>query len=78
LSERPLHPLAVQVLSGTSPELQILAAEGLLPMGPEDLVPLQVELTRSGGAMVATRARESRPAMVARLVAPVLASDACE
>jgi hypothetical protein len=78
LSERPLHPLVAQVLSGSSPELQILAAEGLLPVGPEDLVPLQVELTRSGGAMVASRARESLLAMDARILAPFLASDASE
>jgi len=78
LSERPPHPLVVQVLSGSSPELQILAAEGLLPVGPEDLVPLQVELTRRGGAMVATRARESLLAMDARILAPFLATDASE
>jgi hypothetical protein len=78
LSGRLPHPLAVQVLSGSSPELQILAAEGLLPMGPEDLVPLQVELTRSAGAMVATRARETLHAMDPRILAPFLASDASE
>ena len=78
MSERPQHPLVAQVLSGSSPELQILAAEGLLPVGPEDLVPLQVELSRSGGAMVATRARESLLAMDARILAPFLASDASE
>jgi hypothetical protein len=78
LSERPVHPLVAQVLAGTSPELQILAAEGLLPMGPEDLVPLQVELTRSGGSMVAQRARESLRSLDARILAPFLANDASE
>jgi len=78
LSERALHPLVAQVLSGASPELQVLAAEGLLPLGPEDLVPLQVELTRNSNPMVAQRARESLAAMDARIMAPFLASDASE
>ena len=78
MSERLQHPLVIQVLSGTSPELQILAAEGLLPVGPEDLVPLQVELTRSGGPMVAERARESLRSMNGRLLAAFLAGEASE
>ena len=78
MSERALHPLVAQVLSGASPELQVLAAEGLLPLGPEDLVPLQVELTRNSNPMVAQRARESLAAMDAKIMAPFLASDASE
>jgi hypothetical protein len=78
LSDRPQHPLAAQVLAGASPELQVLAAEGLLPLGPEDLVPLQVELTRSTNPMVAQRSRESLGTMDPKIMASFLASDAPE
>lgn len=36
--------LAVRVRSGADPKLALLAAQGLLPIPPEELVPLQVEL----------------------------------
>lgn len=36
--------LAARVRSGDDPKLALLAAQGLLPLPPEDLVPLQVEL----------------------------------
>ncbi len=68
----------MQVLSGASPELQVLAAEGLLPLGPEDLVPLQVELTRSANPLVAQRSRESLGAMDVKIMAAFLASEASE
>lgn len=38
------HPLIERVLGGGHPELARLAAEGLLPVAPEELVPLQVAL----------------------------------
>lgn len=36
--------LAARVRGGADPKLALLAAQGLLPLPPEDLVPLQVEL----------------------------------
>ena len=36
-----------QILSGQNRELQVLAASGLVPLPPEDLIPLQVGLTGS-------------------------------
>lgn len=40
-------------------QLQMLAAGGLLPFPPEQLIPLQVELARGGDSEVAERARHS-------------------
>lgn len=36
-----------QILSGTNRNLQVLAASGLVPLPPEDLIPIQVALTTS-------------------------------
>lgn len=57
--------LVEQVLSGGNPELQKLAAEGVLPLPPEQLIALQIRLARKGGAVGRTateslRATESR------------------
>ncbi len=78
MSERAVHPLAAQALSGASPELQILAAEGLLPLPPEELVPLQVELTRNANQMVAARSRESLRGLDPKLLVPYIQHDATE
>ena len=78
MSERSAHSLAAQVLSGASPELQILAAEGLLPLPPEELVPIQVELTRNPNQMVAERSRESLRGLDPKLLVPYLQQDASE
>jgi hypothetical protein len=42
-----VNPLIEQVLSGQSHELQILAAQGILPLPADELIPIQVELARS-------------------------------
>lgn len=78
MSERIPHPLVAQVLSGSSPELQFLAAEGLLPLPAEDLVMLQVELTRSANPMVAETARQGLRDLDAKILAPFLRQDAPE
>ena len=78
MSERIPHPLVAQVLSGSSPELQFLAAEGLLPLPAEDLVTLQVELTRSSNPMVAETARQGLRDLDARILAPFLGQEAPE
>jgi hypothetical protein len=50
--------LLEQVRSGNR-QLQLLAADGILPLSPEELIPLQVELAQGGDPQVAERARES-------------------
>lgn len=70
------NPLVEQILSGTSPELELLAAEGILPLPPEELIPLQVRLTGSRNALVAERAREALVAVEPRLAGEFLAAGA--
>ncbi len=66
------NALIEQVRSGGNLELRRLAASGLLPLPPEELVPLQVELARSADAEIATLAHRALaaldPRMLARLV----------
>jgi hypothetical protein len=50
--------LLEQVRSGNR-QLQLLAAEGILPLPPEELIPLQVELAQGDDPQVAERSRES-------------------
>lgn len=53
------NPLVQQVLSGTHPALARMAAEGLLPLEPAELVPLQVRLAHSDDRDVARAAAEN-------------------
>jgi hypothetical protein len=70
--------LVEQVLSGANPQLQRLAAEGLLPLPPEQLIPLQVALTRHADGALAGRAAEALRGADPRLLAPYLAGAAGE
>jgi len=70
--------LAAQVVAGESHELTILAAEGLLPLPPEELIPLQVGLTRHADPMVAQRARAGLRGLDQRVAAAFLAEAAGE
>lgn len=45
-----------QILSGANRNLQVLAAQGLVPLPPEDLLPIQVALTGSPDAEIAQQA----------------------
>jgi hypothetical protein len=67
-----------QIRSGTNRQLQILAAGGLLPLPPEEIIPLQVALTHSGDPELALRAQESLQKADARLAATFLAHGAGE
>jgi hypothetical protein len=69
-------PLIAQVLSGESPELRVLAAQGILPLAASELIPLQVELAKSDDEMTADYARKSLAAVDGRFVAALLATDA--
>ena len=53
------HPLVEQVRSGASRELQLLAAQGILPLSVQDLIPLQVELSGSDSPEISGYAKSS-------------------
>jgi len=66
------------VRSGDNRQLQILAASGLLPLPPEELIPLQVELARGVDPEISRRAVETLRGVDARIVAPFLERQAGE
>jgi len=68
--------LIAEVLSGESPELQVLAAQGILPLSPAELIPLQVHLATGADPFLAESARQSLAALDRRLAASYLASEA--
>jgi hypothetical protein len=72
------NPLLEQVRSGDNPELELLAAQGILPLAPEELIPLQVLLTASHDPQVAGYAREALVGLEPRVAAEYLASEAGE
>ncbi len=69
--------LLEQVRSGNH-QLQLLAADGVLPLPPEELIPLQVELAQGENPEVASRARASLRSVDVRLAAPFLERGARE
>ncbi len=70
------NPLIAQVLSGESFELQVLAAQGILPLSAEELIPLQVRLAGSGNELVAQYARTALAQVEPHLAAAFLAGEA--
>lgn len=70
------NPLIAQVLSGESYELQILAAQGILPLSAEELIPLQVHLAGSQDEVVAQYARTALAQVEPHLAAAFLAAEA--
>lgn len=70
------NPLIAQVLSGESYELQVLAAQGILPLSAEDLIPLQVHLAGSQDPVVAQYARAALAQVEPHLAAAFLAAEA--
>jgi len=69
--------LLEQVRSGNR-QLQLLAADGLLPLPPEEIIPLQVDLALGADAEVAERAREGVRRIDPRIVGPFLERQAGE
>lgn len=67
-----------QILSGQNRDLQMMAAAGLVPLPPEELIPLQVGLTRSPDAEISSKAVESLENMEPRLTADFLTEVANE
>lgn len=70
--------LLEQVRSGGNRELQMLAAQGLLPLPAEQLIPLQVSLAQGPDYEVAAAAAESLKAVDARFAQSYLAREAAE
>lgn len=69
-------PLVTQALSGSNRELTLLAARGMLPLAPEELVPLQVQLTGSDDGEIAAAAGESLRGLEPRVLVPFLSREA--
>jgi hypothetical protein len=69
--------LLEQIRSGNH-QLQLLAADGVLPLAPEELIPLQVELAQGNDPEVAQRARASLRTVDARLASSFLERSAGE
>lgn len=71
-----VNPLVAQVLSGESSELRVLAAQGILPIPADELIPLQVELAGSEDEVIASYAHQALTAVENRFTAAFLATDA--
>ncbi len=69
-------PLLARVAAGESQELLRLAAQGLLPVAPEELIPLQVQLACGDDDELAAAAGEALRSIDPRVVANFLAGDA--
>lgn len=72
-SEDLVGSIEDQVLGGGSQDLRRLAAKGLVPLAPEQLIPLQVKLAADADSEVASLAAEALLAVDPRVAAPVLA-----
>jgi hypothetical protein len=73
-SGAPASPASLaERIRGGDRELARLAARGLLPVAPEDLIPLQVEIAAGGDAELAPLARGALGALDPRLAAGYLA-----
>ncbi|HLF57180.1 MAG TPA: hypothetical protein VI942_10075 [Thermoanaerobaculia bacterium] len=70
------HPLVEEILGGESYELRVLAAQGILPLPPAELIPLQVHLADADDAFLADAARSSLASLDPRIVSVYLAADA--
>ncbi|MEZ5331541.1 MAG: hypothetical protein R2991_05710 [Thermoanaerobaculia bacterium] len=64
--------LLQQILSGESAELKRLAAEGMVPLPLEELLPVQISLTEDTDAEVSAIAREALADSDPKVVAPFL------
>jgi hypothetical protein len=70
------EPLVEQVLASENVELRILAAQGVLPLSPEQLIPLQVALAGSEDPMIAGYAATSLQAVEPRFAHAYLTESA--
>ena len=72
------NPLLEQILSGQNRQLQVLAASGLVPLPPEQLIPIQVGLTGSPDAEISANARQALQGLEPSIGANFLSSQAGE
>jgi hypothetical protein len=68
--------LLEQVRSGANRQLQLLAADGVLPLPPEQLIPLQVDLAGGADPEIAQRADQSLRGADVRVLKPYLEREA--
>ncbi len=71
--DQPRSSTADQILSSDNREVQILVAKGLFPLPPHELIPLQIQLTVSEDAEMATAAAESLQELDPTITAAVIA-----
>jgi len=73
------NSLLQQILSGQNRQLQLLAAQGLVPLPPEQLLPIQVALTRSPDGEIAQHATaaldKAEPNLTATFLAEIAGAD---
>ncbi|MBZ0114408.1 MAG: hypothetical protein K8J08_18240 [Thermoanaerobaculia bacterium] len=69
-------PLIEQVLSGTNRPLMLLAARGLLPVAPAELVQVQVHLASQDDIEIAEASKQSLASLQGRFVVPLIHQDA--
>jgi len=72
-SEVPENTIVEQVLNGDNREIQLLVARGLFPLPPQELIPLQVTLSKWDDPELAAAARESLQGLEPKIAAYVLA-----
>ncbi len=70
------NSLLDQILSGTNRSLQVLAAQGLVPLPPEELIPIQIALTSSPDEEIAEKASEALNQLEPRLAIEYLREQA--
>lgn len=63
-----------QILAGDNREVQMLVAQGLFPLPPQELVPMQLALTRQDDQELATTARSSLQSLDPKIAADVVAT----
>lgn len=78
MSDSSQSSLLEQVRSGANRQLQVLAASGLLPVPPEELIPVQVELARGRDPEISQRASETLLGLDPRIAGPFLEHQAFE
>ena len=69
-------PLIEQVLSGANRPLMLMAAQGLLPVAPSELVQVQVELTENTDSEISEAAKHSLSELDSRILVPLVQQDA--
>jgi hypothetical protein len=72
VADSQASPLVEQVRAGGNPALARLAASGLLPLPPEELIPLQILLARGADPDLAAAAEASLLGLEPRIAAPFL------